>query len=87
MPITHGVPQGSILGPLRFILFMNDLHLHVDSSTDIYADDSTLCETGETIQQLNVKLNEDMVSVKKWCHDNQTAANTDKTKVLLPERS
>ncbi len=70
MPITHGVPQGSILGPLHFILFMNDLQLHVDSSTDMYADDSTLCETVETVEELNIKLNEDMVSVKKWCHDN-----------------
>ncbi len=39
-----------LLGPLLFILFMNDLPLHVDSSTDMYADDFTLCETGETVE-------------------------------------
>ncbi len=63
MPITHGVPQGSILVPIHFILFMNDLPLDVDSSTDMYADDSTLNETDETVEELNVKLNDDMVSV------------------------
>ncbi len=61
---------------------MNDLPLHVDPSTDMYADDSTLCETGKTVEELNVKFNEDMVSVKKWCYNNQMAANGDSEKLL-----
>ncbi len=48
MPITHGVPQGSIFVPLLLILFMNDLPLHVDCSADMHADDITLCDNGET---------------------------------------
>ncbi len=63
---------------------MNDLPLHIDFCTDMYADDSTLCETDETVEEFkNVKLNEDMVSVKKWYHDNQMAGNGDKTKHIL----
>ncbi len=54
--MTHGVPQGSILVPLLFILFMLD----VESELDMYADDSTLCATGKTVEDLDVKLNNDM---------------------------
>lgn len=40
--MEHGIPQGSILGPLLFILFINDLPLHVSSQVDFYADNTTL---------------------------------------------
>ncbi len=83
MSITHGIPQGMILRPLLFILFMNNFPIHVDSSTGMYAADSTLCDNGETVEELNVKLNEYMVSVNKWYHDNQMAGRGDKTKVIL----
>ena len=44
------VPQGSILGPLFFLLFINDMSLNIDSHADMYADDSTITVTSKTIQ-------------------------------------
>ena len=43
LTVKHGMPQGSILGPVLFLLFVNDMPLNIHKSTmDIYADDSTL---------------------------------------------
>ena len=83
--IPHGVPQGSILGPLLFILFINDLPLHVSSAnTDLYADDTTLtCSVNwMDMDRLQISLNAAVSETVHWATANKLPLNEKKTKVL-----
>ena len=83
--VTVGVPQGSILGPLFFIIFMNDMPLNTgsDDPVDMYADDSTVSAPGNTLKHLEASLNNDLENVLQWCDVNRMVINTDKTKVMM----
>ena len=84
--ISFGVPQGSTLGPLLFLIFINDLPLvlqDVVTSTDLYADDTTIYEIQSNLQTLQQNLQNLLVLLNKWCRENGMVINTDKTKVML----
>jgi hypothetical protein len=81
--VISGVPQGSVLGPLLFIIYINDLPLHLKTSeADIFADDTTLTASGLCAQELNHKLQTDLENVSLWCKQNAMLLNAQKTKAM-----
>ena len=84
--ITHGVPQGSILGSLLFIIFVNDLSgAFFQSTVDIYADDTTLSASAAVsdLPAVQQRLQEDINRIADWTTENRMVLNTSKTKTLL----
>ena len=80
-----GIPQGSILGPLFFILYVNDLPNHVSNKITIsmYADDIVLYSVGKNIDERNSNLNNDLDNVAKWLVCDKLSLNVDKTELMI----
>ena len=69
--IHCGVPQGSCLGPLPFIVYISDLPFCLESSqVTMYADDTSISFTAKSVDDLNVTLNKDLDSLRKWLQGN-----------------
>ena len=84
MNISCGVPQGSILGPLLFLLFINDLPLYTNNVfTDLYADDTNLYDIQDSMEQIENNLQTALNSLHIWCRSNGMVLNPTKTKVML----
>lgn len=81
--VTVGVPQGSILGPLLFNLFVADLSWSVDANFMRYADDTNLVVCSDSYDELKDKAEEQLKKVVEWFEDNGLAVNPTKTQLLL----
>ena len=82
--IKCGIPQGSILGPLFFLLYINDL-LQCLSKTKprLFADDTNLTASGDSIPYLENAVNSDLENIRKWLIANRLTVNVAKTEFML----
>ena len=79
-----GVPQGSVLGPLLFLLYVNEFaSAFKDSTCIMYADDTTLICCKETVCEAALQLQKSLDIAHKWLNDNHLIINTTKSSVML----
>jgi len=80
--IQMGVPQGSILGPLLFLLYVNDLPRNISSKTILYADDTTAIIKARSKTDLEQKINQTFFELARWFDVNGLKLNQGKTQLL-----
>ena len=81
--IKCGVPQGSVLGPLLFSIYINDLPKASHFETRLYADDTALILSEKELDTLNKNVNKELIKVKNWLNKNKLSLNLAKTKYML----
>ena len=82
--ISCGVPQGSVCGPLLFLIYINDLAGILDScKVSLYADDTVIYIAHKDVQNALVLLQHDLNNLIEWCSDNKVTINSKKTKYCI----
>ena len=81
--ITAGVPQGSVLGPLLFLIYINDISENLQGSARLFADDTSLSYSSRNLQNLQLIINDDLKHLHEWARRWLIIFNPSKTEVLL----
>ena len=81
---TRGVPQGTVLGPILFLIYINDLHNAIKLSQPLhFADDTCLLNIQSKVSKINSCLNKDLKEFSFWLNANRIALNVAKTSYAL----
>ncbi len=84
MKVTCGVPQGSVLGPKLFVLYINDIcKVSKVLKMVLFADDTNLYCSGKSLEQLLITVEIELRVFKKWFDDNRLSLNLSKTKFII----
>ena len=83
LPLTAGVPQGSVLGPLLFLIYVNDISEHLLSLTRLFADDSSLFVSATNLNDIEGILNHDLAIITNWAKLWLVKFNPNKTEAIL----
>ena len=83
LEVYCGVPQGCILGPLLFLIYVNDLPGAIKfSAVHMYADDTIIYLSGRNTAEIEQSLQADLNNLAQWCSSNILTINTKKTKSI-----
>ena len=84
MNVSCGVPQGSILGPLLFLVYVNDMNLAVQSSIiHHFADDTNILYCNRSVKKIKTVVEKDLAYLYDWLCANRLSLNAGKTEFII----
>ena len=82
-PVLYGVPQGSVLGPLLFSLYINDLPFSINDDCELFADDTTIHTSDKKLDKVYSSLQNSVDDLINWTEYNHMSLHPQKTKYML----